>query len=252
MVVVSRRIIAAGLLSLSFTAAAENPTEWGLGVGVASTQKPYTDIDRKYSPLPLLYFSSPWFRFAGTQAEIILPELSLSETQQLNFGLIASYDGSGYDEDDSWIFRDMAKRKSGFWAGAKVEWQNDVVHIFSDWTHDISDNSNGQRIRLGAERSWQWGDVTLTPRIVANRYNASYVNYYYGVRPDEARAWRPAYQGDASINTELGLRSVYQINPYNYLTFDVEVTLLASEIKDSPLVDRNNENRLFLSYMYKF
>lgn len=252
MVAVPRRVIVASLLSISFAAGAEEATAWGLGVGVASTQKPYTDIDRKYTPLPLLYFKNDWFRFAGTQAEIILPQLQLSETQQLNFGLIANYDGSGYDEDDSWIFDGMDKRKGGFWAGAKIEWQNEVVNIFTDWTHDISGNSSGQRIRLGAERSWQWGDVTLTPRIVANRYNRNYVDYYYGVRDDEARSWRPAYQGDASVNTEFGLNSVYRFNQHHALTLDVEVTLLGSEIKDSPLVDRTNENRIFASYIYHF
>ena len=33
---------------------------------------------------------------------------------------------------------------------------------------------------------------------------------------------------------------------------DVEVTRLASSIKDSPLVDRSTENRVFLGYLYRF
>ena len=33
---------------------------------------------------------------------------------------------------------------------------------------------------------------------------------------------------------------------------DFEVTSLAKEIKDSPLVDKSTENRVFLGYLYRF
>ncbi len=252
MVVVPYRIIAASLLSLSFSALADDATTWGLGVGVASTQKPYTGIDREYTPLPVLHIDNRYFRFLGTTAEVKLPTWQWSETQRLNAGLIARYDGSGYASDDADILHGMDKRKGGVWAGIKVEWQNPLVNIFTDWSHDISGNSNGQRLRLGVERSWQWGDVTLTPRVVANRYDSDYVNYYYGVRSDEARAWRPAWQGDSALNTEIGLNGRWQFSTHQLLMVDVQTTLLASEIKDSPLVDRTNENRIFVSYLYDF
>ncbi len=55
MAVVSRHIILTGLLSVSFNAAADDASQFGLGVGVASTQKPYTGMDREYTPLPRFY-----------------------------------------------------------------------------------------------------------------------------------------------------------------------------------------------------
>ncbi|SFT58106.1 outer membrane protein [Kosakonia arachidis] len=252
MVAVPYRMIAVSLLSLSFPAFADDATIWGLGVGVVSTQKPYAGIDREYTPLPVLHIENRYFRLLGTTAEVKLPAWQWSETQQLNVGLIARYDGSGYTSDDADILQGMARRKGGVWAGVKVAWQNPLVNIFTDWSHDISDNSHGQRVRLGAERSWKWRGVTLTPRIVANRYDSDYVNYYYGVHSDEARAWRPAWQGDAALNTEIGLNGRWQFSTHQVLMVDVQTTLLASEIKESPLVDRSNENQFFLSYLYYF
>lgn len=252
MVVAPRCIIAASLLSVSFFALADEATSWGLGIGVATTQKPYTGIDREYTPLPVLYVENAYFRFLGTTAEFKLPAWQLSETQQLNAGLIARYDGTGYASDDADILQGMAKRKGGLWAGVKLEWQNPLVTVFTDWTHDISANSKGQRIRVGAEHAWQWGEFTLTPRVVANRYDSEYVDYYYGVRSDEAREWRPAYQGDASVNSEIGLNGRWRFRAHHMLMVDLQATLLASEIKDSPLVDRTNENRFFVSYLYTF
>ena len=253
MAVVSRHIILTGLLSVSFNAAADDASQFGLGVGVVSTQKPYTGIDREYTPLPVLHYENDHFRFAGLSAELKLPALPFSETQRLTTGLIVRYDGAGYAADDAAILHGMAKRKGGFWGGAGVEWQNPLVNVFADWTHDLSGNSKGQRLRLGAERGWQFGEgFTLTPRIVANRYDSHYVDYYYGVRDDEARAWRPAWQGRAALNTEIGLNGRWQFHEHHIFMVDVQATLLASDIKDSPLVDRTNENRLFMSYMYAF
>ncbi len=251
--VVPRRIIAASLLSLSFSSLADDATTtWGLGVGVGSTQKAYTGIDREYTPLPVLHIENRYVRFLGTTAEVKLPAWQWSETQQLNAGLIARYDGAGYAAGDADILHGMDKRKGGMWAGVALEWQNPLVNIFTDWSHDISGNSDGQRVRLGAERSWQWGDLTLTPRIVANRYDSNYVDYYYGVRRREARSGRPAWQGDAALNTEMGLNARWQFTAHHVLMMDWQATLLASEIKDSPLVDRTNENRFFMSYIYYF
>ncbi|MBS7766635.1 hypothetical protein ID551_27480, partial [Klebsiella pneumoniae] len=42
--------------------AQQQSSAWGLGLGVVSTQKPYTDIDRKYTPLPLLYYENRYAR----------------------------------------------------------------------------------------------------------------------------------------------------------------------------------------------
>lgn len=246
-------LIAALLCGTSVAKADEQATRWGLGAGVASTQKPYAGSNRDYTPLPIVHIENRYFRLSATEAEIKLPGLRWNETQHLNAGLILRYDGAGYESDDAWILQGMAKRKGGFWGGAQAEWQNNIVTLFTDWTHDLSGNSQGQRVRIGAQRRWHVGEhFSLTPRIVVNWYDSKYGDYYYGVRSSEARSWRSAYQTDASVNTELGLRSGWQFTRHQSLMLDLQTTLLASEIKDSPLVDRTNENRIFLSYRYDF
>ncbi|XTZ36870.1 MipA/OmpV family protein [Salmonella enterica] len=247
------RISTVALLCSSFSAIADDSTQWGLGVGVASTQKPYAGIDREYNPLPLVHIENRYFQLLGTTAEIKLPGLQWGDDQQVNAALIVRYDGAGYESDDARILQGMAKRKGGFWGGAKLEWRNEIATLFTDWTHDLSGNSQGQRVRAGVEKRWQLGDhFSLTPRVVANWYDSKYIDYYYGVAPDEARSWRPEYQADASLNTEIGLRSAWQFNRHHIVMLDLQATLLGSEIKDSPLVDRTNENRVFLSYLYNF
>lgn len=233
--------------------ASSGETTWGLGVGAVSSQEPYIDLDRDNTALPLLHFENRYVRFFGSTLEAKLPNLTLSETNQIHFSLIGRWDGSGYEPGDSWVLEGMEERESGLWAGAKVEWQTNVANISADWTHDIASNSKGQRLNLGVDRSWQMGaHLTLTPRIGATWHDDNYVDYYYGVRSNEARFGRPEYQGESGFNAEVGLQSIYRFNNHHSLMLDVQATTIASEMKDSPLVDDSTNNSVFLGYMYHF
>jgi len=100
--------------------------EWGIGVGMSSTQKAYKNMSPDTKSLPLLYFDNPYVHFFGSEAEIKLPALKFDETQQLKLSLTARYDGSGYKADDADILEGLAKRKGG---GVGVEQkQNGQAH----------------------------------------------------------------------------------------------------------------------------
>ena len=230
-----------------------NRTMWGLGIGVISEQDPYVDIDRDNTPVPLLYVENRYIRVFGPEIEFKLPSIDISDSQSLNFGIVAKYDGSGYEEDDAPILNGMSERKSSVWAGAKMGWSNDVVDVGAEWLTDVSGNSDGQRFNLGLERTWQFGEhMMLTPRLGASWQDEKSIDYYFGVRDSEIRFDRPAYAGESAINIEAGVRGVYQFDQHHSVLMGVEVTSLADEIKDSPLVGRSTQNAVFVGYLYSF
>jgi outer membrane protein len=244
-----------GLVSVSPTSLANDAsaTTWGLGLGARVRQEPYKDIDRDTLVIPLLQVENRYFRFWGTTLEAKLPGLTLNETNELDFSLIARWDGSGYETDDAWVFEGMDDRDGGIWAGAKAEWRTGLVNLGVDWTHDVFGNSKGQRLTLQLDRSWRLGEhLVLTPRIGAIWHDRRYVDYYYGVEADEVRTRRPAYQGESGVSPEVGLRGLYRFNKHHAMMLDIQATGLPAEIKDSPLVDRSTDNRVFLGYMYLF
>lgn len=231
----------------------EVSTSWGLGIGAASSQQPYTDIDRDNKAIPLIYYENQYVRIFGPVAEFKLPSLRISDSEQLNFNIVARYDSSGYEEGDARILDGMDDRDGGFWAGANVKWQNEWADVYAEWLTDASSNSDGQRFTLGLERSWQVGDhIKLTPRLAAVWQDKKYVDYYYGVRDSEARFDRAAYDGKAGINTEFGVRGTYMFDKKHSVFLDLEAVSLADEIKDSPLVDSSTENRVAFGYLYRF
>lgn len=138
-------------------------TTWGLGVGAISEQDPYAGIDRENTPFPLFLIENRYISVFGPEIEFKLPSLVISDSQQLNFGIVAQYDESGYEQGDAPILNGMNEREGGFWAGANVEWENELFEVSAEWLTDVSGNSDGQRFDLGLEKTWEFGEhIMLT------------------------------------------------------------------------------------------
>ncbi len=228
-------------------------TSWSLGVGVISMQKPYTGIDRENKVLPVFQFENEYVHIFGPQIGLKLPSLDIGDSQQLDFSIVGKYEGSGYEAKDAPILSGMSERKGGFWAGAEVEWKNDLADVKAGWLADASGNSKGQKFSLALEKTWHFGEsMMLTPRVEATWQDKKYVDYYFGVRDSEASLGRPAYAGKAGTGAEVGVRGLYMFDKRHSAFLDVAVSSLAKEIKDSPLVDRSTENRVLLGYTYRF
>jgi MipA family protein len=254
-------VLAIALSAFAVTAVAQQPPDpgnpedssWGLGIGVTSGQEAYFDIKRKTKVLPVLQFENKYVRIFGLGGEIKLPSLELTSSQRMNFGIVGQYDGSGYEAGDAPILAGMAERKGVFWAGARATWKNDVADLSAERVSDVSGNSKGKRVTLGLEKTWRTGaNMMVTPRVAGTWYDKKYVDYYYGVRINEARAGRRAFRGEASVNVQIEVRAMYIFDNSHSLIFDVSATSLGKGIKNSPLVNKTSENRVAVGYLYRF
>lgn len=232
------------------------PSGWALGVGAITMQKAYTGIDRENIAIPFVQYENRWVSIIGPQVGFKLLSLEPAPSHSVNIDLVARWDGSGYDDDDiedTPILRGMDEREGGVWAGARIEWNSGWGKVGAAVLADASSKSEGHRVELGIEKTWQIGSrMTLTPRLGATWHDRKSVDYYYGVRANEARAGRAAYLGRSGVNAEAGVRALYLFDRRHAAFVDAGVTRLASEITDSPLVDRSTENRVLLGYLYRF
>lgn len=220
---------------------------WGLGLSVGVSQQPYRDADNKTRALPLLVFENRWLRVIGPGIDLKLPPVG-----PVSFALRARYAFDGYEPDDAAILNGMAERKGSLWLGGVARWQHPIANLSAEWLGDVSGHSKGQQFKLQLDRSLRSGAFEFTPRLAANWLDRKYVGYYYGVTAPEALSSRPFYEGDASVNTEIGLRTVYSLAPRQSLSLDVSATRLGSGIKDSPLVERRSLGGVRLGYLYRF
>jgi outer membrane protein len=231
--------------------ASETQSRWGLGLALGGKQSIYAGKKHETVGGPLVSFENRWVRVLGPGLEVKLPGLELGPRSALSFGLVAQYDSSGYEAEDSPMLTGMAKRKGSVWLGASARWDNDFVDLKVTWS-GASGNSKGQKIRLGLEKSFSAGSFLFVPRVGVAWLDKKYVDYYYGVRTDEALPTRAAYSGEATVITEVGLRTTYLINRHHSVFMDISVTGMGKEIKNSPLVSRSNLTQVLAGYMYRF
>ena len=228
-------------------APAPDAASWSAGFFVSSETSPYRGADRNNRALPLLAFENAHVRLAGPIFDVKLPF-----SGAVAYTLRARYTDTGYTASDSAALVGMAERKSSFWLGGKAEWKHPLGRLSAEWLGDASNHSDGQQIRLTAEKPVQMGRFALAPRAGLIWQDSNYVDYHFGVRSNEAMVGRQAYRGRSAINTELGLRALYFLTRQQSLFADVSVTALGASIKDSPLVDRRWVSAVRAGYAYRF
>lgn len=231
---------------------ASEASHWAIGLGAASRQLPYAGVDRKNNVLPLVYFSNRWLRVVGGTAELKLLDKAFTPTQTLTAGLVLKYEDQGYQAGDSLQLTGMQDRKDGFWGGAVATWRNPVAQLSAEWVADLSENSQGQKLQLRADRRFVVGHFSVTPRVQAQWLDEKYVDYYFGVRAGEASPGRAVYAGQSAMTVEVGLRMDYALNRQHAVFLDLSTTRLPDEIAFSPIVDRSNTSRVAVGYLYRF
>jgi MipA family protein len=224
------------------------PSGWGLGIGAGWQRPVYAGAENKTRVIPLVSFENEYVRVLGLGADLKLPSAG-----PVSFSLRARYAlGDGYESDDAPILNGMEERKPSFWLGGAVQWRTEYAKLSAEVSGDASSHSKGTEARLGVEHDFRFGRFMFTPRVAAVWRDAKYVDYYYGVRPEEATAFRPAYEGRGTTNAEVGLRTFYGFSQHDGAFLDVSATALGSSIKDSPLVDRRTLPAVRLGYLYRF
>lgn len=225
----------------------EIASTWGLGVAASAVQQPYRGVERKTTGLPLISYDGPWVNVTGSRID-----LKLMSADSVSLRLRARYAGEGYDAADSPYLTGMQDRKASLWLGGAAVWRTDIATVTGELLGDALGNSKGMRAKLQVDRRFPTGSFGFTPRVAVEMVDRKYVNYYYGVTPDEVRADRPLYEGASTANFEVGVRADYSPSKHHSLFLDLGTTRFGKGIKDSPLVERTGQTAISAGYLYRF
>ena len=248
-------LIAAMVISVAWTPSAFSQTtdskdgggQWSLGLGAAVVDKAYRDFDREVKLLPVVSYENKW-----VSASIPTFDVKLYSNDSLSFRLRARWAGDGYEAKDSPALANMDERKSSIWAGGAVIWKTDFANISGEVLSDAMGNSKGMRAKAQIDRRFAAGRFGFTPRLAAEWVDDKYVDYYYGVRQSEVQVGRASYEGKATTNMQVGLRTDYSLAGNQTVFLDVGATRFGSAVKDSPLVNKASRTSLALGYVYRF
>lgn len=160
--------------------------------------------------------------------------------RSLAFG-IAAEPRFGFRASDGARLAGMAARRQSIELGPSLEWETPLVSVNLAWVGDVSGASRGTALRAAAYRQvLDTGRWDLGAYVGVDRAGAKVVNYYFGVRADEATGARPAYQPGAATHWTLGLSAAYKLDERHAILFGLQGTRLGAAAGSSPIAETRN------------
>jgi outer membrane protein len=217
------------------------------GLGLSVNQEIYHGYDVRMTPLPILGYRGDNFRILGPFVSYDVLPLS-----DINITLQTAPRFQGFDESDSYIFENMAKRKVSMDAGVGLTYEKQDWKIGLSTMFDVLSRSGGYEIKTNVSKVLRTGPIFFEPSISISYLDQQFVDYYYGVKDTEVNAYTYAYQGQSAVNSKLGLSISTPILLGGFTRFSVDYTFYDRSISDSPLVqdDRNVSARLIFSKFF--
>lgn len=224
---------------------ATNVTHWGLGAGAGIEQAPYKGYGTRFTPIPLIFFENKWVHAFGTTLD-----LKIGKWNNVSMSLRGKYAlGDGYKQSDAPILNGMQNRNGAFWYGPALSWHTAFGTLSGDF---LAGGNKGEMASIDLRKSFEYGQFSIEPHVGAEWLGSKYVDYYYGVRPSEVRAGRPAYSGKSTYDMSVGARVDYQFTRHQIVILDVGASHLGSGITDSPLVGKRFIPQARIGYLYQF
>ena len=222
---------------------AQQPQGWMWGFGVAASQDVYTDFDNRIVPIPIIGYTGEKLRVYG-------PFVGYQLFQQDGFTLDAQLVPvfAGYEKDDSAVFTGMEDRDFSYAAGIGLNYNT------GGWVYSLSTNADilgkfdGYQASARIGKQFRIDQYMIEPSIGVNYQDSNYVDYYYGVRPEEATAFRSAYNGDGALNTEIRIAVSTRQFFKGMTRLELGATFFDDSISDSPLTDDDTSLNAMLVY----
>ena len=220
----------------------------GAGMGFASRMEssPYRGAGTRHDLVPVYLYEGKYAYLHGYRAG-----LKLYDEQDSRFDVFLShrFEGFPYDIIPASI-SGMAERSPGADLGLSFQRNGDWGSVFTEYLHDFSGASGGNELRLGYNYEWKNGPWRVRPQMMFAVRDSNLNDYYYGVRPGEATALRPAYHAGSGVNTQLGLYGAYSLTERWRLLAGVSATRWSKGVRNSPIVDSRMQIATNIGLMY--
>ncbi len=224
------------------------PGSAGLGAVVRSARSPYLGGGQRNDLVPLYLFEGKRLFLHASRGGIKLGE---DDTDRVD--LFFDYRFEGFPSDRIPLsLAGMEARGPSTDLGLSLRHRSPWGTVGAEFVHDALDINRGSEVRLSYSYDWASGRLHLRPALTVSARSANLNDYYYGVRPDEATATRPAYQPGAGMSTWLGLYGAYDLSGGWRLLGGAGVTRFSAGVRHSPIVGNASQPELLLGLAYDF
>ncbi len=219
-----------------------------LGIGTAISESPYHGVDNDPLPFPMVTYHSDTFYIQALEIGY-----KIVNVKMLKFNAIINPVLRNLDPDDSQYLNGMEKRDRTIDAGFKLAIKPIPLISFSAKAlHDTLGVHEGYRTELKASVLIPFNkSFIIMLNHARQKYSSDYINYYFGVKANEATASRSEYIPASSNISATGVNFIYNITDKVQTNLGITRNKLGDEIKNSPIVDKDETTSYFLSLTYK-
>jgi len=219
-----------------------------IGAGLIVSPRPYVGADYRIFPIPSIELDYKGWFFRGIRGGY-----GVIRTERFSASLYAQARFSGLESDSSPFLQGMDDRKKSMDAGIELSYRGRPVGFRVNYLGDILGRSKGQEAAFLVTSGIPLGRRGIVIGGIGPRWlSENHVDYYYGVREDEATLSRPAYSGKTTYNLDITITAIINFSSnWRWLTI-VNREGFGAGIKDSPIVDRNFSYAFITSLNYKF
>ncbi|MFY2763463.1 MipA/OmpV family protein [Arenimonas sp. MALMAid1274] len=215
---------------------------WTFGVLAADRDAPYRDLDEDLLVVPLVRFEGEDFYLRGLRGA-----WRLSRSDRHELALFGQVRTDGYDSKDSDFLTGMDDRRMSLDLGIASTWTSPRFGALElSLAGDALDRSGGFEAAASWNALFRAGGWTFIPGVAVRWQDASLVDYYYGVRNDEAIAGRPAYEADSAVVPDVSLLATRPLSKRWTIFARASHAWLPSEISNSPIVDDDGSTGLMI------
>lgn len=226
--------------------------QWGLGAAVAFSTSPYKKYDHQILPLPMISYDSDRLYLKGTGAGVYLLK---NENHSVSLG--ASYFAFQFrpSKTDARELKALNKRRSTMMVDALYSATTSFGQFRIKAAQDVLGHGDGfladASFRLPIIRTEAFG---LYPGVGVEWANEKQNDYYFGVSRKEAA--RPNavrhYHAKDGFTPYVSLETKYVISERWEVFAGARLDFLASQVKNSPMVDESYKLGIAAGFQFNF
>jgi len=247
MIFVTAVVTAALPAAQSETQAEPEKSKFFVGAGAVISSKPYEGIRSKVYGVPILGYEGERLYLRG-----ISGGYRLLMYKGWSVGPMLRPRFEGYEASDSPVLSGMDDRKRTLDGGVDLSWRTDWGLLSTVFLTDLLGEHDGQEVEISYTALFAYAGFDFVPSAGLRWRSGDVVDFYYGVRADEARPGRPAYTPEATLTPVVRLAVRRKLSRHWGLLLGFQYEWLDDEISDSPIVEDNTILSLLVGAAYAF
>lgn len=218
----------------------------GSGGAVRVERSPYLGDGVRYDYLPLNVYAG---EHAYLHSDRLGLKLDVDTDRRVDVFLAHRYEGTPLLRAPA-ALAGMALREQGTDLGFGYRQRTAWGALGVELLHNVDEASRGSEARLRLAKELRHGELRVWPQAMLAWRDAKLNDYYYGVRPAEAGAARPAYTAGSGFNLELAVYAAYPLSRHWQLLGGVSATQWSSAVRNSPIVASGLQTAVTLGLLY--